>query len=188
MGPDGSSNSMAKPRVVGLVLSEMVGLPPPIENRAVIGTGRVKCGALDRLGASGDGVKTPLTQTPLAPLARTPLWFPLTANRASTIASTPASSEEPGCVWAPCPGASTVGVVWANAVPASRQANAVAQEWVTRFDTIGLLPERSWTALQTGANDCTGRYGPPSTRACSSVRLPHPRTSSDTRQRQITST
>src|SRR5918997_3609311 len=104
MGPDGSSNSRAKPRVVGLVLSEMVGLPPPIENRAVIGMALVKCGALDRLGASGDGVNVPLTQTPFAPLARAPLWFPATANKAFTMASTSASPDEPGCACAPCPG------------------------------------------------------------------------------------
>lgn len=46
---------------------------PPIENRVVIGTVLVECGAFDRLGASGDGVNAPLTQTPFAPLARTPL-------------------------------------------------------------------------------------------------------------------
>src|SRR5829696_3833130 len=124
MVPDGSSNSMAKPRVVGLVLSEMFGLPPPIENRAVIGTGLVKCGAFDRLGASGDGVNAPFRQTPFAPPARTPLWFPLTANRASTMACGSASPEElgdePRRAWAPCPGASAVGVVWASAVPASK--------------------------------------------------------------------
>src|SRR3712207_2743683 len=97
MAPDGSSKSIAKPRVVGLVLSEMLGLPPPIENRAVLGTVLVKCGALDRLGASDDGVNAPLTQIPFAPLARTPLWFPLTANSASTIACTSASPDEPGC-------------------------------------------------------------------------------------------
>src|SRR5918997_5273695 len=127
MAPDGSSNSMAKPRVVGLVLSEMFGLPPPIENRAVIGMVLVKWGALDRLGASGDGVNAPLTQTPFAPLARTFSWFPLTANRASTMACGSASPEEPGCACAPCPGVSTVGVVWASAVPASRQASPAAQ-------------------------------------------------------------
>src|SRR5918998_3974964 len=151
---------MAKPRVVGFVLSEMFGLPPPIENRAVMGMVLVKCGALDRLGASGDGVNVPLTQTPFAPLARTPLWFPLAANWAFTMASTLASPEEPGCAWAPCPGASTVGVVWASAVPASRQATAVAQTWVLRFDIIGVLPGRSWTAPQTGADESIGRsYG-----------------------------
>src|SRR4051794_18947443 len=105
MAPDGSLNSMARPRVTGFVLSEIFGLPPPIENRAVIGTGLVKWGAFDRLGALSDGVNAPLTQTPFAPLARTPLRFPLTANRASTIVSTSASPEEPGKAWAPCPGA-----------------------------------------------------------------------------------
>src|SRR5918993_87052 len=150
MGPDGSSNSMAKPRVVGLVLSEMFGLPPPMENRAVIGMVWVKCGALERLGASGDGVNAPLTQTPFAPLARTPLWFPLAANRASTMACTSASPEEPGCAWAPCPGASTVGVVWASAVPASKQATAVAQRGGMHFDIFGFLSGGSGTAPPTG--------------------------------------
>src|SRR3712207_2610490 len=128
---------MAKPRVVGLVLSEMFGLPPPIENRAVIGTGRAKCGALDKPGASAEGVNAPLTQTPFAPLARTPLWLPLTANWAFTMASTSASPEEPGCAWAPWPGASTVGVVWASAVPASRQATVVAEMYAMRLDIVG---------------------------------------------------
>ena len=118
---------MAKPRVAGLVLSEMFGLPPPMEKRAVIGTVLVKCGAFDRLGASGAGVNAPLTQTPFAPLARTPLWFPLTANRASTMDSGSASPEKPGTAWAPCPGASAVGVIWASAVPENKQAIAAAR-------------------------------------------------------------
>src|ERR671913_419605 len=127
MGPDGSSNSMAKPRVVGLVLSEMVGLPPPIENRAVIGTGRAKCGALVRLGASGDGVKAPLTQTPLAPLARTPLWFPPTANRASTMARPSGPREGRGSTGAPPRGDAPSGVFGAGAARAAGKPPAVAQ-------------------------------------------------------------
>src|SRR3954452_15838589 len=169
MGPDGSSKSMAKPRVVGLVLSEMFGLPPPIEKRAVIGTFRVKCGTLDRLGASGVGGNAPLTQTPFAPLARTPLWFPLTANKSSTMVCGSASPEEPGCARAPCPGASTVGVVWADADPAARPASAAARTGTMRFGVVMAPPESFFkSAAFLGVQNRSvqdrrsiGRCGPP---------------------------
>jgi hypothetical protein len=69
------------------------------------------------------------------------------------MVSTSASPEEPGCALAPWPGASTVGVVWASAVPARRQATAVAQKWVLRFDIIGFLQGSYWTARQAVTHD-----------------------------------
>ena len=69
--PDGSLKRIEKPRVTAFVLSEILGLLPPMEKRAVTGTVLANCGAFDRLPASAVGAKLPLTQTPFAPLART---------------------------------------------------------------------------------------------------------------------
>jgi hypothetical protein len=117
--PAGSAKRRAKPRVTGFVLSEMFGLLPPIENRAVTGTVLAKIGAFDRLAASGVGVNVPVTQTPFAPLARTLGWLPPTANWPSTMAWGSAS--------------------WARADAARRQMIAAAQPWTMVLDVIGFL-------------------------------------------------
>jgi len=61
-------NRMAIPR--GLALgsaSEIVGSPPLWEKRTQISVlGLLKCGAIDRVAASGVGVNVPLTRMPLA--------------------------------------------------------------------------------------------------------------------------
>ena len=56
--------------------SGMVGTPVEFEKRTVTGTGLIKCGALLRLRAFGEGVNVPVAMTPLAWLARKPACGP----------------------------------------------------------------------------------------------------------------